>query len=116
MKKKSLTAGIFTALIGLTTIIFLGRNAGEIIISIGIVAFKAIVLVSTAVILLGTVLFAAPIVRLLVTKNAKKKAAAKKKAEEDELIRKTREDVRGLVSCMYVLKTDQSHQRSPEQV
>ena len=97
-KKKGLIVGVIVLLAGMALTVALLANAGDMIISIGIGAFRILTIVGFVDVTAGCLLTFVPIIAKVIRDRKEKETLARQAAAEEEEIRKKKEDVKGLVS------------------
>ena len=97
-KKKGLIVGVIVLLAGMALTVALLANAGDMIISIGIGAFRILTIVGFVALTAGCLLTFVPIIAKVIRDRKEKETLARQAAAEEEEIRKKKEDVKGLVS------------------
>ncbi|WP_022766695.1 hypothetical protein [Butyrivibrio sp. XPD2006] len=97
-KKNGLIVGVVLLLAGIALTTALLVNAGDMIISVGIGAFRILTIVGLVALAAGCLLTFVPIIAKVIRDRKEKETLARQAAAEEEEIRKKKEDVKGLVS------------------
>ena len=97
-KKNGLIVGVILLLAGIVLVAALLAKAGDMIISIGIGAYRILMIVGLVALAAGCLLTFIPIIVKAIRDNKEKAELAKQAAAQEEEIRKKKEDVKGLVS------------------
>lgn len=102
MKIKNVIKSALVLIAGLAAVVSLLCYSGDMIINFGIVLFRIAMIAAIVVAIAGALFTGIPVIKYIVTRNKKIKEEAKRKAEEEELIRRKKEDVRGLVNQLIM--------------
>lgn len=102
MKIKNVIKSALVFVVGIAALAALLGYSGDMIINFGIVLFRIAVIAAIVVTAFGALFTGIPVIKYVVARNKKIKEEAKRKAEEEELIRRKKEDVRGLVNQLIM--------------
>ncbi len=106
MKTKNVIKSALVLVAGVAAVVSLLYYSSDVIINFGIVLFRIAMIAAIVIAIAGALFTGVPVIKYVVARNKRIKEEAKRKAEEEELIRRKKEDVRGLVNQLIMDEPD----------
>lgn len=106
MKIKNVIKSALVLIAGVAAVVSLLYYSSDVIINFGIVLFRIAMIAAIVIAIAGALFTGVPVIKYVVARNKRIKEEAKRKAEEEELIRRKKEDVRGLVNQLIMDEPD----------
>ena len=106
MKTKNVIKSALVLVAGVAAVVSLLYYSSDVIIDFGIVLFRIAMIAAIVIAIAGALFTGVPVIKYVVARNKRIKEEAKRKAEEEELIRRKKEDVRGLVNQLIMDEPD----------